>query len=189
MERKFVCTIGVFAGILREDGRLLLRKRISPEEAESIVPGKTVKGDWELPGGAVREEEAFAFGNEMAFIEALKREVQEEVGLEISLPMMSAMYPAVFVKRLPDREIKDSAFVMVVLPSQWQGQPKGIVTWVSPKELKELAQRKPGNRLISGWGKRMCRMALMALSKSTNHEFAKKAIEYLKEIQGQMKGY
>lgn len=188
MERKFVCTIGVFAGILREDGRLLLRKRILPEEKKSIT-GKEAKRDWELPGGAVEGTEAFTIGHEGVFIEALKREVKEELGLEIELPLMSAMYPAVFVKRLPDREIKDAAFVMIVQPSQWQGQPRGIVTWVSPDELRELAERKPGNRLISGWGKRMCRMALMVLSHSPNEEFAKRAIEYLKEIQGQMRGY
>jgi 8-oxo-dGTP pyrophosphatase MutT (NUDIX family) len=185
---KFTWTIGVFAGVLREDGKLLLRKRVLPEERESIT-GKEVKGDWELPGGAVKKAEAFAIGHEGVFIEALKREIKEELGLEINLPKMAPMYPAALVKRFPDREIADSAFLMVIQPDQWRGEPKGIIKWVNPDELKELAERKPGDQLLSGWGKRMCRMALKALTHSPNKEFAKKADEYLTEIQSKMWQY
>ena len=34
---------------------------------------------------------------------------------------------------------------------------------VSPAELYELAQQPKGQQLLSGWGKRMCRMSLGAL--------------------------
>ncbi len=37
---------------------------------------------------------------------------------------------------------------------------------VSPNELYELVQQPKGQQLLSGWGKRMCRMSLGALINS-----------------------
>ena len=58
--------VGCGAAILR-DGRLLLVKRLRPPEA----------GTWSLPGGKVD------FGEPVA--DAVRREIREEVGLEIEL--------------------------------------------------------------------------------------------------------
>ena len=46
---KISTTVGVFAGILDQTtGKLLLRQRV---EEDSIIPGKSFKSNWELPGG------------------------------------------------------------------------------------------------------------------------------------------
>jgi len=58
--------VGCGAAILR-DGRLLLVKRVKAPEA----------GCWNLPGGRVEYGESVA--------DAIKREIREEVGLEIEL--------------------------------------------------------------------------------------------------------
>ena len=169
-----------------EDGRLLLRKR-TPREAKSIIPGKTVKGDWELLGGAVKKEKAFEIGNERVYIETLKREIEEEVGgIETEIPLMSAMYPTVFTKKYPDKEIKDSAFVIIIKNWKWIGKPKGEIMWVNPNELKRLAEKPKGQQLLSGWGKRMCRMALKSLSHSSVLEYQIQAKKMLTEIQKEL---
>lgn len=160
-------TIGLFAGIFNEEGKLLVKRR--PQ-------GISLAGEWDLPGGAVEEEANAKALDERVIGRELAREVKEEVGIEISISPMLPMFPAVL------KGGTDWAFVIVV--GRTDKKPsRGEIKWVSPDELKELAERPPGNRLVSGWGKRMCRLALMALCHSTNKDYRKKAIQYLQEIQ------
>lgn len=184
MER-FIPTIGVFAGILnKHDGGLLLRRRTLPEENKSLISGKSVKRDWELPGGIVEQKEMFDAGNEQGLIEALQREVKEELGLEIDLRLPLQTFPVVLAKELsPGKVANDIALLIIVQPKEWEGVPQGETMWVAPRALNALAAKKPlGGRLISGWGKRMHRMALIALAHSSTIDYRQEAMRTLKEI-------
>ncbi len=187
-EEKVTPTIGVFAGILTVNGKLLLRRRV---ESDSIVPGKSFKGNWELPGGGVMKEETFEATNETVIPKALAREVKEKAGLEIEMTSMLAMYPAILAKEYTKKEVVDFAFVVIIQPDQWRGQLKGETMWVSPGELYKLARKfepadrktgKDGKGIVSGYGKRMHRMALMSFSHSPNEGYSFEARDALVAI-------
>ena len=107
----------VAAGILLDDkGRYLLGQR--PE-------GKPYAGYWEVPGGKIEKGETV--------FEALKRELQEELGIDIQsseeLTVLEHDYPHAYV-RLHVSIIRD-----------WQGTPKGCENQSLSWEL--LAAEKP----------------------------------------------
>ena len=176
MEEKIKATVGVFAGIINEEGKFLLRRRT---EISSIIPGKSFKGCWELPGGGVMVAENMPYSH---LVNELKREVDEEVGIEIEPDSMPPMYPVFFGKA------QDLA---LVVPVETSLEPtKEETKWVSLDELNELAREyKPANKetgedgqgIVGGYGKRMHCLSLRALSFS--HEYGKKAEEALIEIQ------
>lgn len=169
-------TLGVFAGILNDDGEVLLRRRILPEETNSLT-GKNVFGDYELLGGKVEQAEMLSIGNERGLLLALSREAKEEAGINIYPKIETAMYPAVFCKKLSEKKIvMDIAIVFVLLASEWNGKPKGEIAWVNPCQLKELAEKPKGKQLLSGWGKRMCRMALFTLCHGSYDKEAKRML-------------
>lgn len=165
--------IGIFAGIFNEAGKLLLRRR---EERDSIVPGKSFKGDWELPGGGVEDENNGQALDERIIGAELAREVTEEIGIHVSVPPMPVMFPAV------SKGGDDWAFVIPVGICT-ERVAKGEIKHVSPQELRELAKRPEGEQLISGWGRRMSRMALMALCHSPNLQYREEAQTMLSDIQ------
>jgi 8-oxo-dGTP diphosphatase len=91
----------VAAGILLDsDGRYLLGQR--PE-------GKPYAGYWEVPGGKIEKGESV--------FEALKRELQEELGIEIEsseeLTVLEHDYPHAYVR------------LHVSVIRQWSGTPVG----------------------------------------------------------------
>lgn len=183
MEKKFTPTIGVFAGILNRQGWLLVRKRSLPEEKESLISGKTVESKWELPGGEVEMTEMLAAGNEQGLINALKREIEEETGLEITLSLPTPMFPVVIAKEIsPERIARDIALLIIVQLDQWKGEPEGEIGWVYSQAVNTLAKGSPEGQLVSGFGKRMHRMALIALSHSPNGNCRLKAQNTLKKI-------
>lgn len=175
MEEKIQASVGVFAGIIKE-GKILLRRRV---EIPSIIPGKSFKGCWELPGGGVLVTKDMSYSH---LVSQLKREVDEEVGIPITVDPMPPIYPVFFGKT------QDLA---LVTPVETSLEPtKGETKWVSLEELNELARRyKPPNKetgedgqgIISGFGKRMHCMALRAFSVS--RECGEEAKETLQEIQ------
>ena len=169
-------TIGLFAGIFDEDGKVLLRRR----RRENPNFPCSYEGDWELPGGTIEEENIWEEKHESVIGRELAREVREETGLSIKVPFMPAMYPAVYI----DREGKtiDAAFVLPVGIVR-ERPAKGENIYVAPMELKELARLPEGKRVVSGWGKRMCRMALVALCHSPNSQYQEEAKRMLLEIQ------
>jgi len=180
---KFVPTVGVFAGILNQDGGLLLRRRTLPEEEKSLISGKTIKRDWELPGGIAEQEEMLVASNERGLISALKREVREELGLEIDVSLPLQTFPVVLAKELaPGKVANDIAMLIIVQPERWKGVPGGETMWVTPPVLEALAKKPAGEQLLSGWGKRMHRMSLIALSYSPNEDFRRQAQETLEKI-------
>ena len=183
MREKFITAIGVFAAILNYEGGLLIRRRTLPEEEKSLISGKIIKGDWELPGGIVEEEEMLVAGNEKGLIKALKREVKEELGLEIDISLPLQMFPVVLVKDpFPGKVTNDIAMLIIIQPNWWKGIPKGKTMWVVPKVLEELTKKPAGEQLVSGWGKRMHRMSLIALSHSPDEDFRREAKETLEKI-------
>ena len=63
-----------------------------------------------------------------------------------------------------------------------EGMPKGETMWVGPLVLEELTKKPAGEQLLSGRGKRMHRMALIALTYSPNEDFRQQAQETLEKI-------
>jgi len=105
----------VAAGILRDaKGRILITQRLCDGPFNGL---------WEFPGGKI--------GNGEDPTEALKRELAEELGIEVtaSTPFMDLLH------EYPDR-IVDLAFFLV---TAWQGDPTGLesqdLRWVTTAEL------------------------------------------------------
>lgn len=178
--------VGVFAGILNREGKLLLRRRV---ETNSIIPERSFKGCWELPGGGIMEtdEESIPYNYPA---KELKREVEEEVGLKIVIGQMPPLYPVMFKGPAG----YDLAMITPIHPEQILGEfdIKGDFLFVSPEKLNELAKefvsadKKKGigrKGLVGGYGKRMHCMSLMALSESGNSNYSRQAVRTLLEIQ------
>jgi 8-oxo-dGTP pyrophosphatase MutT (NUDIX family) len=138
----------IYAGIFDTRGRLLLKRR---------QPGKSFPGDWDLPGGDVEAGNNDNSGDERIVWRELARKVKEEVGIKISCSLMPAMYPAITADGI------DWFFVVIFMSIKDQS-PNGEFAWVSFGDLNELAKRQIGNRLVSGWGKRMHRLCLRSFS-------------------------
>jgi len=181
VEEKIEATIGIFAGIINEEGKLLLRRRV---EENSIIPGKSFKGCWELPGGGVLKTTADMPYSHL--VNQLKKEVNEEIGIPITVDPMPPMYPVFFGKK------EDLAMVTFVETSPSFLKPiKGETMWVSLDELNQLAWEfeqpdkktgKDGKGIVSGYGKRMHCMALKALCFSSVYGWeAKKTLEEIQK--------
>ncbi|MDH3339289.1 MAG: 8-oxo-dGTP diphosphatase MutT [Gammaproteobacteria bacterium] len=105
----------VAAGILRDaKGRILITQRLCDGPFNGL---------WEFPGGKI--------GNGEDPTEALKRELAEELGIEVtaSTPFMDLLH------EYPDRTV-DLQFFLV---TAWQGHPTGLegqgVLWLAPGDL------------------------------------------------------
>ncbi|MDO8424627.1 MAG: NUDIX hydrolase [bacterium] len=174
-------TIGVFAGLLTEEGKVRLQRRI---EKDSIIPGKSYEGDWELPGGRVQEKDIKKVLTRSVLEGELIQRVKAELGINIMMVPNSPLYLAIFED--PGKEICDWAFMITVPPGvpYWDERARVQRTTidVGPKELRELASKPKGEQLLSGWGKRMCRMSLGALLNSENPDYRNFTHDYLDEI-------
>jgi hypothetical protein len=162
-------TIGVFAGIFDREGNLLVKRR-EPKE-------KTYVGDYDLPGGGIEAEAALKAIDEGLIGQELGREVWEELHLNIPTPQrMPALYPAVSAQ---GKDLALAIIIGVVDELSSRGR------YISPRELWELSRNPEGSRIVSGWGKRMCRLCLrMFVSRDCpNPEYRKQAAEMLKSIQ------
>ncbi|MVW72452.1 Nudix family hydrolase [Bordetella sp. 15P40C-2] len=115
--------IDVAAGlILRPDGQLLLGQR--PE-------GKPWSGWWELPGGKLEPGETV--------LEALSRELQEEIGIEVT----QAVPWVTYVHSYPQTTVR-LAFCRV---TAWNGEPRGLenqrLEWVDPRNAASVGELLP----------------------------------------------
>jgi mutator protein MutT len=107
--------VHVVAGVLRDGhGRVLLAQR---------PPGKHLAGGWEFPGGKLEAGETrFA---------ALSRELQEELGLEVTAarPLMRVQHA------YPERDILLDVWIV----TRWHGAPAGLdgqaLRWCPREEL------------------------------------------------------
>jgi 8-oxo-dGTP pyrophosphatase MutT (NUDIX family) len=152
-------TIGLFAAIFDDYGRLLVKRR---------QPWESSPGDWDLPGGGFDAEKAAQAEDERAMGEELCREVFEETGIVIDswdIDDMPAMYPVLL------KGGKDVGYLIVI--GCYDVKPTvGKWRYVTTKELLDLCANPKGNQLVSGFGKRMCRLCLKALAFSTDAESA-----------------
>lgn len=178
---KISATVGVFAGIINPDtGKLLLRRRT---EEDSIIPGKSFQGNWELPGGGVMEAEKIVYNH---LINELVREVEEETGMQILIDPMAPLHATLFKG--------PAGYDLSLVSKVWAATPpsKGEVIWVSTSELNELAEDFApadkekgisGRGIVSGYGKRMHCMALKAISLGPKVGYAISAEVTLRRIQ------
>jgi 8-oxo-dGTP diphosphatase len=115
--------INVAAGlIIRPDGQLLLGQR--PE-------GKPWAGWWELPGGKLEPGETV--------LQALARELQEEIGIEVT----QAVPWVTYVHAYPHTTVRLS-FCHV---TAWRGEPRGLenqrLAWVDPAQAAQVGELLP----------------------------------------------
>ncbi|AZY50379.1 Nudix family hydrolase [Bordetella avium] len=115
--------IDVAAGlILRPDGQLLLGQR--PE-------GKPWSGWWELPGGKLEPGETV--------LQALARELQEEIGITVTESRRWVSYVHVY----PHTTVR-LAFCFV---TGWTGEPRGLenqqLAWVDPQQAAKVGELLP----------------------------------------------
>jgi 8-oxo-dGTP pyrophosphatase MutT (NUDIX family) len=183
MAEKAKFTVGVFAGIIRPDGKLLLRRRV---EEDSIIPGQSFKGNYELPGGGVMEQEGQVSYALLAH--EVMREVAEEVGLRIDVNLTADFYALPF--KGPNGY--DLTLVTPVLIDYYPDDIVGEHLWVTSGELNQLAhdfvaaKKDPyveGKGLVSGYGKRMHCLSLTALLWGPNSNYGDQAQQTLIEIQ------
>lgn len=99
------------------------------EDGDKILLQDRVKTDWHgyaLPGGHVEKDESF--------LDAVKREMKEETGLEIRNPRL------VGLKQFP---IDNGRYLVVLFKAtEWSGEPtsseEGKMEWVEYARLPEL---------------------------------------------------
>ncbi|MBM3257727.1 MAG: hypothetical protein FJZ05_00720 [Candidatus Nealsonbacteria bacterium] len=172
--------IGVFFGLITKKGKVRLQKRI--EKGSTVIPGMSYKGDFELTGGGIKEKDLKRVLTPQGLFSEAAREAREELGLEVSTPAKFSIYRAVFVN---NEKNTDWAFMIPIPPKYWdeKAKTKRETIDVSPDELQELANRPKGEQLLSGWGKRMCRMSLGAIfAASTNPKYVNDARIMLTDI-------
>ena len=108
--------IDVVAGVIRRDGLLLIAQRL---------PGDTLAGYWEFPGGKVERDESL--------VDALRRELHEELGVEAEIGRELQRV----VHAYPDRDVRLYFYEATIL----SGEPKPIeasdLRWVKPEELMD----------------------------------------------------
>ena len=163
-------------------GKLLLVRRV---QEDSIIPGVSFKGNWELPGGAMEEMDNPGYG--YAILTAF-RKAAEKTGIVTRFTPQMAPCHMTFFKGPRGYDLAG------VIPHRIDTEPtKGETMWVSFHELENLAgefisetKAKAKNLpeakgLVSGWGKRMHCMALAAMTHSPNG-FWHDAEDRLKEI-------
>ena len=92
------------AGVLIQDGKVLLGKRSA---TRPFYPGI-----WDLPGGHVEANETLE--------QALKRELNEELGIEIILPKQLS------ILRIINNEEELTLYVYLV--TRWNGEPSNTST-------------------------------------------------------------
>jgi 8-oxo-dGTP diphosphatase len=119
--------IDVVAGVIRRDGLLLIAQRQA---------GDTLAGYWEFPGGKVERHEDLPM--------ALRRELQEELGVEV---LVGAQLHRV-VHPYPDRDVRLYFYEVTLL----NGEPRPIeaadLRWVRPNELLDYQFPEADRTLI-----------------------------------------
>jgi 8-oxo-dGTP pyrophosphatase MutT (NUDIX family) len=137
-------TIGVFARLLTKEGKVRLQRRI---EKGSIIPGKTFRGDWELPGGRIKEKDLQKALTLAVLKEELIREVKEELGIKIMVfPENPAIYRAIYED--PEKGICDWAFGITIPSGFWEEnkKTKREIIDVNPDDLRDLTNRPKGDQ-------------------------------------------
>ncbi|VVC76332.1 CTP pyrophosphohydrolase [Aquicella siphonis] len=110
-------TIHAVAGILMRNSRLLVAER---------PKGKPYSGFWEFPGGKIEQNESGE--------SALKRELQEELGIEV----MAASHLFDHTYSYPDKIVH----LEIWLVAEFSGEPKSLenqaIQWLTREEILSL---------------------------------------------------
>lgn len=113
------------AALIDTDGRVLVASR--PE-------GTFMPGFWEFPGGKIEPGETPE--------EALRREIKEELGIEIS-----CIWPFTFIS---EKREDHHVVVLLYICREWEGIPEPKIgqqlKWVRIKELNKLENMLPSNK-------------------------------------------
>ncbi len=108
--------VDVVAGVIFHQGRILLHQR---------QKGDALEGTWEFPGGKVEEGERPQ--------EALKREIQEETGLDIEvqekLGEVTHTYPHIHIRLMAYKALASQGNV---------DSREGLCRWVLPREVERF---------------------------------------------------
>jgi 8-oxo-dGTP diphosphatase len=109
--------VQVAAGLISRDGRYLITRRKSETH---------LGGCWEFPGGKRHADESLE--------DCLRRELREELGIEISAPVPVTTFPYEY----PDRTVELHFFHCTIE----KGEPQAIgcdeIQWVAPDELSRF---------------------------------------------------
>ena len=122
----------VVAGAIRRgDGQWLMHKR--PLD-------KHHGGLWEFPGGKVESTESPAF--------ALKRELREELGIEIAL---EATEPSAFAEEGSEQG-RMAIVILLYTITRWSGEPVALegeqIDWFAPSDI-DLLDMPPLDRMLA----------------------------------------
>lgn len=104
-------------GILQRDNKVLVAQR--PE-------GKPYSGYWEFPGGKIEPHELG--------VEALKRELHEELGIEIK----SAKYWFDHQHDYPDKTVLLEMWLVTEFSGEPHGKENQAIRWVTMSEMLAL---------------------------------------------------
>jgi hypothetical protein len=166
-------TTSLYPAIFNKKRELLILRR--------SLDIKSSPGEWELPGGGVNALNASGASDERIISVEIARIVNERVGITIpidgdSFHLPFAIYPTIL------KGGGDWAF-MVYIGMITDLPQKGECRWVSLLDLNNLAKKPEGNRLVSGWGKRMHRLCLTAFTRLVEDRNVRfEADKILKEI-------
>lgn len=123
--------INVAVGIIvRPDNRLLLSQR---------PIGKPLSGWWEFPGGKVESDETMSA--------ALKRELQEEIGITVTEATPWVTYIHDYLDKTTRLE--------VWWVNAWVGEPQGlesqVLAWIKPAAAHSLGKLLPATWSVLRW--------------------------------------
>jgi len=112
-------TIYVSSCLLRKRNKILITSR---------PKGKFLSGFYELPGGKLKKDESF--------IDCIKREIEEEIGLQIheseirNLDLITHKYKKTII------------IMMVFMVNKWRGKIRcnenQKIAWISPYEIRKF---------------------------------------------------
>lgn len=168
--------IGAFRGLITKAGKIRLQMRT--EKGSMFGPNVSYKGDFELPGGAVKEKDLKKVLTVEGLLQESAKEVKEELGISVSDPQKFSLYRAVHI--YPDGR-EDWAFMIPTPPDCWDetAQMKRKIVDVDPTQLYMLGELM---LVVSGM-KRMWRMGQGAIYAISSDETSRaEAEDMLNEV-------
>jgi 8-oxo-dGTP diphosphatase len=118
----------VAAAVIEENGRVLIARRKS---------GDRFGGLWEFPGGKVESGESP--------VEALKREIREELAIEISVGDLICAFPF----KTGEADFELMAFRTIRLSGAVACLDHEEIRWVEPGDISSFTLTEPDRRVVS----------------------------------------
>ena len=128
-------TIVTLIGLINSENHVLISKR---------AKGLEFGGFWEFPGGKVEKGESL--------IDALLREIKEELGLTLNSSCISPLTFSV------DETKVNETLLFLYICRKWEGYPKSLVgqelKWIKPLDLSQYTMPPANiflNSIIKDW--------------------------------------